>query len=156
MNFLNNPIELKKQLYTHCVEYVTQRIDTAKQAMEAAQAAANEESKSSAGDKYETTRAMMQIERDRHAAQLAEAFKLKKELESLNVDKQYDKVQAGSLVITDQNHFFLSISVGKITLNKIDYFAVSLNSPIGVQLLNLKAGSEFRFQNRFILIKEVF
>ncbi|MDJ1482311.1 3-oxoacyl-ACP synthase [Cytophagaceae bacterium YF14B1] len=152
---MNNPIELKKQLYAHCLEYVTQRIDTAKQAMEAAQTAANEESKSSAGDKYETTRAMMQIERDRHAAQLAEALKLKKELESLNVDKQYDKAQAGSLVITDQNRFFLSISAGKITLNKIDYFAVSLNSPIGVQLLNLKAGNEFHFQNRVIQIKEV-
>ena len=57
----------KKQLYDLCQAVVQQRIDTARHAMTAAQESANEEGKSSAGDKYETGRAMAQIERDRHA-----------------------------------------------------------------------------------------
>ena len=41
-----------------------------------AQESANAEEKSSAGDKYETGRAMMQIERDKAAQQLNESMKL--------------------------------------------------------------------------------
>ncbi|MDB5240215.1 MAG: hypothetical protein JWP57_840, partial [Spirosoma sp.] len=48
---------LKQALHARCRHYVQQRIDTARQAMEAAQESANSESKSSAGDKYETGRA---------------------------------------------------------------------------------------------------
>ncbi len=153
---MKDRIELKKALYAKCLAYVEQRIATAKQAMEAAQNAANEESKSSAGDKYETTRAMMQIERDRHAAQLAEAMKLQNELDQLNCEKIYEKAQAGSVVVTDQNRFFLSVSAGKLTLDQTDYFAVSLASPIGMLLHNRTTGDEFVFQNKPVRIKEVF
>ncbi len=153
---LENRIELKKRLYAQCVEYVAQRIATARLAMEAAQRAANEESKSSAGDKYETTRAMMQLERDRHAAQLAEALKLQQELTQLNCEKIYEKAQPGSVVATDQNRFFLAISAGKLTIDQTDYFAVSLASPVGKLLHNRTAGEEFMFQNKVMRITDVF
>jgi hypothetical protein len=67
---------LKKDLYTLCVNYAKTRIETAKQAIDDAQQSANEETKSSAGDKYETGREMMQQETDRNQAQLNEANKL--------------------------------------------------------------------------------
>lgn len=59
--------------------------------MEGAQEAANSESKSSAGDKYETGRAMAQLERDRHAQLLAEAQKVERELTQLNIEYQLPK-----------------------------------------------------------------
>ncbi len=61
---------IKTRLLALCHNYVDQRITNSKQAMDDAQAAANEEGKSSAGDKYETGRAMAQIERDKAAQQL--------------------------------------------------------------------------------------
>jgi sortase (surface protein transpeptidase) len=53
---------LKTRLHSLCVSYVGQRIETAQRAIAIAQASANEETKSSAGDKYETGRAMAQLE----------------------------------------------------------------------------------------------
>ncbi len=148
--------DIKKHLYAYCLAYVEQRIATARQAMEAAQEAANAESKSSAGDKYETTRAMMQIERDRHATQLTEAQKLKHELENLSIDKQSATAQPGSLVVTSQNVFFIAVSVGKITFEGKDYFAISLASPIGKLLHGRKVGDKITFQQTTFQIVEVF
>ena len=147
---------VKKVLFDHCQQYVGQRIETAKTAMEAAQSAANQESKSSAGDKYETGRAMAQIERDRHAQQLAEARKLQQELARIDVDKTYAIVQAGSLVITSQGNYFIAISAGKITIAQTDYFAVSAVSPIGVRLSHLTATDEVVFNAKPIRIIAVY
>lgn len=138
-------MNLKKALYDQCQTYVQQRIDTARQAMEAAQEAANSESKSSAGDKYETGRAMAQLERDRHAQLLAEALKLEQELSRLNLDKLYDTVQPGSLAVTDRGTFFISISAGKLTQDGNDYFAVSPASPIATALTGNRAGDTVLF-----------
>ncbi|MFD2573910.1 3-oxoacyl-ACP synthase [Spirosoma soli] len=138
-------LNIKQALFFQCKVYVQQRIATAKQAMEAAQESANSESKSSAGDKYETGRAMAQLERDRHAQLLAEAIKLEQELIRLNTDKHYDTVQPGSLVITNRGTFFISISAGKLVVEGADYFAISPASPIGAVLAGKKLGESAIF-----------
>ena len=130
----------KQDLYVRCQQYVQQRIDTARQAMEAAQESANSEEKSSAGDKYETGRAMAQLERDRHAQLLAEARKMEQELTRLNVDRLYETVQPGSLVTTNQGIFFISISAGKLPVDGPGCFAVSPASPVATALAGHKAG----------------
>lgn len=140
----NGP-SLKQNLYARCQQYVQQRIDTARQAMEAAQESANSEEKSSAGDKYETGRAMAQLERDRHAQLLAEARKMEQELTRLNVDKAYDTVQPGSLVTTNRGTFFVSISAGKLTIDGTDCFAVSPASPVATALTGHRAGDAVPF-----------
>ncbi|WP_310587133.1 3-oxoacyl-ACP synthase [Tellurirhabdus bombi] len=142
---MNSTPEIKTQLYQHCLDYVDQRISTAQTAMKAAQAAANEESKSSAGDKYETTRAMMQIERDQCARQLTEALKLRQELAGIDLDKTFPTVQPGSLVLTNRGTFFLGISIGKININQDTFLVVSAASPIGSQLLGRRVGDEISF-----------
>ncbi len=131
---------IKQHLYAQCEHYVQQRIETAKLAMEAAQESANSESKSSAGDKYETGRAMAQLERDRHAQLLAQARKMEQELVRVNVTKVYETVQAGSLVSTNRGAFFISISAGKLRVAEADYFAVSPASPVAAALSGHKAG----------------
>jgi len=113
--------------------------------MEAAQESANSESKSSAGDKYETGRAMAQLERDRHAQLLAEAKKIEQELSRLVIDKTYDTVQPGSLVTTDRGAFFISISAGKLTVDGKEYFAVSPASPLAMALAGRKTGDSALF-----------
>ena len=152
---MSDAYTVKLRLFAQCQAYVEQRIDTAQKAMEAAQESANSESKSSAGDKYETGRAMAQIERDRHAQQLAEALKLKKELEQLSVEKVYTTVLPGGLVTTSRGAFFLIISAGKLTLDGVDYFAISPASPIGSRLLGKAPGDELTFNTATYRILEV-
>lgn len=123
--------------------------------MDAAQEAANAESKSSAGDKYETTRAMMQIERGMSAGRLAEALKLKSELDQINATKIHAVVQPGSLTITSQGNFFIAISAGKLIIDQTEYFVVSPASPIGTKLRHAKVGDVLTFNGKELLVKEI-
>ena len=146
---------LKRDLYALCVNYVKARIETAKQAIADAQQSADEETKSSAGDKYETGREMMQQETDRNQAQLNEANKLLIALNQINVDSSSLSAIPGSLVITDNGKFYLAISAGALNLNGEAYFAVSSASPIGGKLLGRKIGDEFSLNGKNYKVKEV-
>lgn len=64
----------KKEIYEQVLEIINERIFDSKFGMDAAQEAANNEGKSSAGDKYETGRAMGQIEVNRYGVQLQNAM----------------------------------------------------------------------------------
>jgi hypothetical protein len=146
---------LKDQLYELCKKYVEQRIDTARDAIATLQAAANEETKSSAGDKYETGRAMMQLEIEKNATQLNEAQKLSEALHKIDPRKQTEKIQAGSLVITSHGNFFISIGAGELVLDKKSFFAIAPTSPIGIQLTGKSVGMAFVFNKKNYIIHEV-
>ncbi len=131
---------IRALLIHECDQYVQQRIDNAQQAMSDAQAAANHEEKSSAGDKYETGRAMAQIARDQAALQLMEAQKLKSAVERIRSVNLSDRVGPGSLVQAGAHHFFLSIPAGKLTVGGKDFLFLSPASPLGSQLVGKKQG----------------
>ncbi len=148
-------VNLKQQLHAHCLAYAEERIDLATQAIHAAQASANEESKSSAGDKYETGRAMAQLEIEKHSTQLAEAQKLKRVLEKIDPAQKSGSAQAGSLVITNQGNFYIAIAAAPFTLEGKTYFPVSPVSPIAQKLLGLKRGDPFTFNGKDFVIGEI-
>lgn len=116
--------------------------------MRNAQAAANDETKSSAGDKYETGRAMMHLEKEKLAGQLMEAGKMKKGLDQIDVDRSDTLAGLGSLVRTAQANYYVSASVGKLEVEGEVFFAISPASPIGQQLLGKKQGDTFSFAGR--------
>src|ERR1700743_902820 len=150
---MNN--NLKEQLHAMCVTYVQTRMREAEHAFKDAEQAQNEDTKSSAGDKYETGRAMMQQEKDRNTIQLNEANKLMVALNTIGT-KPSAVAETGSLVITDNGRFYLSISAGKLTVDGVDYFAVSLSSPVGLKMKGLKAGDGFEVNGKKYSIKEIF
>lgn len=146
---------IKHQLYKYCVRYVEKRIETAKEAMDAAQEAVMSEDKISVGDHHETGRAMMQLEKENIEKQLVEALKLKDALGTINPDKSSQVVTRGSLVSANNTNYYISISAGKIIIDKTVYFAVSPESPIGQALWGLKKGDSLWFNNQRIEILEV-
>lgn len=147
--------QIKQQLQAHCVAYAEARIATARVAMETAQAAANAEEKSSAGDKYETTRAMMQIERDKAAEQLEEGLKLKRVAESIVTQVNNTQIGLGSLVFTNSVHFYIAISAGKVEIGDQSFLTVSLQAPMALTLLKLKQGDTFMFNKQQLSIREI-
>lgn len=146
---------LKSILYTKCTEYANQRIENARVAMESAKEAAEEEAKSSAGDKYTTDRAMMQREQEKHAFQLAEAMKLANTMNLLRIDNQIDQVSLGSIVYTSAAIYFIAISLGKLTIGGQDIFVISAVSPVGHQLIGKKRNETIDFNGRKITIKDI-
>lgn len=146
---------IKQRLHEACVSFIEGRISVARQAMDAAQESANSEEKSSAGDKYETGRAMAQIARDQAAEQMAEALKLKSVVDQINLSKTSSKAALGSIVVTDQGIFFISISAGELDVEGTKYLAVSSQSPIGKALLGRSVGEKFSFNKREYTVKSV-
>ena len=146
---------LKQQLHEVISARVNERIQLAREAMKFAQESANAEEKSSAGDKYETGRAMAQIERDKAAQQLDEALQLKSILDKINLHQKTDRASHGSLVITNHNSFYISISLGAVTLNAQSYYVISPQSPIGKILLNTKVNDVINFNHQQHTILEI-
>ncbi len=152
---MKNTVVLKQQLHHLCGEHITERVNNIREAIELAQEAAHEETKSSAGDKYETGRAMMQLEIENQMLQMAEAEKLKKALDQINPLADCDTVVTGSLVTTSIGTFYLSVSVGKLTIDGKDYMAVSPSSPIGSLMLNREKGATVTFNGKEIRITDI-
>ncbi|MNT21403.1 hypothetical protein D3C72_1567410 [compost metagenome] len=146
---------IKQHIYEACQFYIDQRVKTIENAIASAKEAASDDTKSSAGDKYETTREMMQQEIDRNTAQLNEALKLKQALSLIDPQQQSTIAQNGSLVITNNGNFYLSISAGAIDIDGTIYFAVSPVSPIGNKLLKLKRGDSIRFNGKDYQVNEL-
>ncbi|MGZ3756251.1 MAG: 3-oxoacyl-ACP synthase [Mucilaginibacter sp.] len=147
--------ELKEELYKQCLDYVQKRMLAAEQGIKEAQQASKEDTKSSAGDKYETGRAMMQQETDRNMAQLNEANKLKVALNAISTAAWFTKADAGSVVKTNNGNFYLAISAGSLLVNGVTYFAVSPASPIGLKLKGQQAGDEFLLNGKMYKVLEV-
>jgi hypothetical protein len=147
--------ELKTVLHALCTAFVQQRMDNARQAIAAAEQSAGEDTKSSAGDKYETGREMMQQEKNRNMAQLTEANKLLVALNRIGTGGKQETAEEGCIVITNNGNFYISISAGAIVHEGVNYFAISAASPIGAKLLGSKAGDEFVLNGKAYEIKEV-
>ena len=116
--------------------------------MKAAQDSANAEGKSTAGDKYDTARAMSHRERDLYAKQLAESLHLKKILDGIDVSKSTATIESGSLVETSLGNYFISVGLGLIKLDEITVFALSPISPIGKLILDKSKGESVQFNGK--------
>jgi len=113
------------------------------------------ETKSNVGDKYETTREMMQLEIEKNRIQLHKFEVLKNELSKIDVYKTHNKIEYGSLVITSENKYFISIGLGKIEIENDAVYCISLISPIGKTLQDKKVGEKINFQGKEIFVTKI-
>jgi hypothetical protein len=147
--------ELKKELYDLCAAHVRRSMDAAELAIQEAQKSSTDDTKSSAGDKYETGREMAQQETNRNLAQLNEANKLMVALNRISAGGTSATAELGSIIITSAGNFYLAISAGSLSLGGKTYFAVSPASPIGLKLSGVKAGDSFTLNGKTYAIQSV-
>jgi len=98
---------------------------------------------------------MMQLEVEQNTLQLAEALKLKQVLTQINPTVVAPHAQQGSLVTTNHGDFYLAISIGQMTVNGKQYFAISPASPLGTKLMNSSAGTSFVFNGKNYTIEKI-
>ena len=144
--------KIREKLLSLCRDVVESQLRSAEQMIRMAQESANEETKSSAGDKYETGRAMAQLEIEKGSSQWAEAEKLKAALEQLRDPARPEQASRGSLVYTDQGNYFLSIPAGKMEVGGVTWFAISPASPLGSALIGARSGTTVPFRNKQIRV----
>ncbi len=148
--------EIKKALFDICTTYVQERTETAESALADNRLGLESDSKSSAGDKYETSREIVQQEVIRNELLLADAQQMKTVLSRLNTEQKYESIQNGSLAVTNHGSFFFAIAGGKFEVNKKDYFIISLLSPLGQLFKDKKPGESVLFNGKKYAIKEVY
>jgi transcription elongation GreA/GreB family factor len=146
---------MKHTLYAHCVAYLDARVLGLRQAIENAQQSANAETKSSVGDKYETSRAMAQLEIEKYREQLADIGQQASALRRLDPEMASATVQPGSVVMTNRGNFFIAIAAGKLSVDGLEFFLVSAASPIAKALTGKKTGDELLFQENRLTIARV-
>jgi hypothetical protein len=145
----------KETILETCKALVSQRIHTAETAMKEAQESSNSEEKSSAGDKYETARAMGQLARDMNAKQLMQAKTELAELNKMDL-KKTDSVKTGSLVETDTALYFIAVGLGVITIDGVQVVVLSPKSPLALQIWGKTQQEVFVFNQKTIVIRNIY
>ena len=126
---------------------LSQKIDASVSTLQGLTESRNTASKSTAGDKHETGRAMMEAEIGRAEQQLQKAKMLRNELKNLPWSIQNLAVP-GALIQTNHGEFLISVGLGKIEVDSEVCFALSGGSPLGQALMGRKEGDHVSFQGR--------
>lgn len=146
---------LKENLYNSCLKQVQDRIEAAELNIASAKEASANETKSSAGDKYETAREMMQQEINLNQGRLAEARKQLHALTLINPYKKNEQVASGSIVYTTNLTFFISVSGSTLVIEGINYQPISSSAPIARLMWNLRRGDHFLLNGKEVIITDI-
>jgi transcription elongation GreA/GreB family factor len=145
----------KSLIFQKCVDVLKERIKQIQSERAQVQASANDETKSSVGDKYETGRAMAQLEIERFTQQLIENEKLLNRLQELKEVQARDRIVPGSLVHTSQGYFYVSVSLGIIESDGYHFYCISPEAPLGSALLGKRVGDLVTINGRSFQIMTV-
>lgn len=147
--------ERRKDLIKACRDYLQIRVSVVKKAMDGLKEDLENESKSSAGDKFETGREMINIEWNKLSVQLNEYDRLANILNRIEEYKPNGNVVLGSIVVTNVAKYFISIPAGEIESGEDKFYAVGIKSPIAQVLLGKKAGEKAVFNGREFEVLEI-
>ena len=145
------------QMKSELLEIIHQKISEKIQKLEqliAETRASNNDTKRSMGDKYETSREMLQQEINNLQIQLNEHLKSQKILKNINPNP-HKIVTLGSLVETEKGMFFIAISLGELSFNQEKIFVISAESPLAKAMNGKKTGESFVVNNLSQIIKNI-
>ena len=149
-------IHFKNKLKQFALDIIGQRMAAAKEMIDQAQQAANHEEKSSAGDKYETGRAMGHLQKDMFTRQLAEHVKEQATLHSVNVDALYPAAAAGAYITCQESAFFIAAGLGKQMIEGQMIYFLSPQAPLAGQLTGKRPGENIHFNSLKLSILDVY
>lgn len=148
-------MNIKEQLYNNCEALIENRFQTIQNTINEIQESLTSETKSSAGDKHETGRAMLQLEREKAGNQLAEIQKIKETFSKIDIKKSSKIISLGSLVYTSGANYFIAISVGELRINSEIFYAISPSTPIAKLLLSKVVGDSVQFRSSIFTILKI-
>lgn len=146
----------KELIYETIKSDVNSRVEEIHKALNNQKESLKTASESTAGDKHNTSRAMMHIEEEKLSKQLAQLIQLNKVLTKVNPKKKLNQVTLGSFVETNKGSLYIAVPLGKISLKNKEIMCISLASPIGQALQSKKAGESVQFNGQLWEVRNVF
>ena len=145
----------KVEIHETILKLLTNSIVQAKKDYELAKESRDSDTKSSAGDKFETGREMMQREMDKISASIDQSKSQLNFLSKINLHRPYSNVDVGCLMKTDHGIYYISIGLGKIEINAESIYAISLDSPIGQLFKGKRVGDILEFRGKTLKINQL-
>lgn len=144
---MNHP-SYSNPYHQHCMDLLVKRGEEIRAAMDAVQQSANSETKSTAGDKHETARAMAQLEVEMLSKQLEEVNKSIALLKRIPTNTTSSSVQHGSVVETSIGTFYLSVGLGNLIVAGKNIMAISTDSPLAMAIMGKQAGEKIEWRGK--------
>ncbi len=144
----------KEEIYNKCLAIHMEKIKHLETAMQESEKSAHSYGQQS--DAFDSHRMQLIGNRDMYAQQLKTELEALETLYKIDLSLNHKTVEFGSIVITDKQKVFVSIGVGKITIENEIYYAISLQVPFFDAMRGLKKGDEFEFRGNKLKILEVF
>ncbi|WP_111956896.1 hypothetical protein [Chryseobacterium lathyri] len=104
--------------------------------------------------KYDSMREEMQEEIYQMQRQLGALNDLKRNMSKV-LNTSTEKIQLGSLVITNKARFYISVSLGEFFYEGDRFYAISPESPMANKMMGMKSGDAFTLNNIHQKIVEV-
>ena len=147
-------MKIKSDVLQACYDYANKRIANYKNEIETIKESIESNDKSG-GDDDDSGNGKLFNDLEKNSQYLTDAQKMLDSLKAINPKMVSDTVGIGSLVKTTTNNFFISISAGKIDLENMSIFAISIASPIGVLLKNKVKGEQVEFNGNTFTITDI-
>jgi transcription elongation GreA/GreB family factor len=141
----------KSEIHANLRSILEKTLEEARREYVLAKESRDSDTKSSAGDKFETGREMMQREMDKLSALVDNTLYSLNKLDRLANLPSSSIVAEGSLVETDQETYYISIGYGKTDT----IYTISIESPLGVELKGKKVGESVEMRGKIITIKSI-
>ena len=149
-------MKLKEIVLAQCQLQISQKLNLLHKGLRDLLESAGSETKSSAGDKFETGRAMLHIEQDHVRRQIAEALAQKAVLDSIVPGGVPERAGLGTLIRASGSYYFLSTALGKIEVEGNSLIALSLQSPLGSKFAGQQPGASVTMNGKTMVIEELF
>jgi hypothetical protein len=136
----------KKRLLDACVAHQQEVLQQLEEVMKEAQESANEYG--APKDRYDAFRNQLMRRKDMYAKQYRNAQQQLDTINMISPDKIIDRVSFGAVVITDSQKVFIASGIGKITLDRTDYFVISPKVPFYKEIEGKAEGNSFSFRGK--------
>jgi len=138
----------KTALLNQCTRILEEKIHSYQTKISELEFSKSEDTKSSAGDKFETSREMLQQEIDKLTGQLqlqkADLLKINHLLNTSSTST----VGEGSLVITESMTFLIAVSLGKVVIEDVVCYVISVQAPMARAMIGKSVGESFMFNGK--------
>ncbi len=150
----SDKLEFKKQIVDIAVIQIEQKIEFIRESILEAQQIANDYGQPK--DRYDGFRNQQIRKKEQLSQQLQNFMGDLINLKKIDLSKICKKVALGSVVITDTQKVFVSISLGKIETKMGDFFLISPAVPFYRAIAGKKIGDSVVFNGNSLIIRDVF
>ncbi len=148
---MNHRVVDKKDLRNYVLQLISDKIEKLENFIEFTVEASRDIKKT---PKYDSIREEAQEEIYQLQKQLAGFYEMQKSMTKV-LNKEFDKINLGSLVITNKARFYISVSLGEFFFEGDRFYAISQESPIAQKMLGLRVGDEFILNKIHQKIEEI-